>query len=185
MLVEKYGGEENFQTAPSGRAAVLENEQYVEYDEAGGIKGAPKPQSKSKYAEDVLINNHTAVWGSWWKDFTWGYACCHSTVKNSYCTGEAGKIALAEANRVRTGADLGVPETEKALERTVTTREPALAVDEDMGREGPKEAAAKKKRTLNEMRGGVTEEELEAYKRSKAVADDPMAKFLGKDELVH
>jgi pre-mRNA-processing factor SLU7 len=34
------------------------------------------------------------------------------------------------------------------------------------------------------MKGGVTEEELEIYKRSRAVADDPMAKYLGKDELV-
>ena len=42
-----------------------------------------------------------------------------------------------------------------------------------------------KKRTLAEMKGGISEEELEAYKRSRAVADDPMAKHLGKDELVH
>lgn len=41
------------------------------------------------------------------------------------------------------------------------------------------------KRTLTEMKGGVSEEELEVYKRSRAAADDPMAKFLGKDELVH
>ena len=34
------------------------------------------------------------------------------------------------------------------------------------------------------MKGGVTEEELEAYKRSKTVANDPMAMFLGKDELL-
>ncbi|XP_065868258.1 pre-mRNA-splicing factor SLU7-like isoform X3 [Euphorbia lathyris] len=28
---------------------------------------------KSKYEEDVYINNHTCVWGSWWKDHQWGY----------------------------------------------------------------------------------------------------------------
>ena len=42
-----------------------------------------------------------------------------------------------------------------------------------------------KKRTLQEMRQGVTEEELEAYKRGRTAADDPMAKFLGKDETVY
>ena len=37
------------------------------------------------------------VWGSWWSDGQWGYACCHQTVKNSYCTGEAGESAAADA----------------------------------------------------------------------------------------
>jgi pre-mRNA-processing factor SLU7 len=52
---------------------------------------------KSKYEEDVLINNHTTVWGSWWKDHQWGYKCCKQTIKNSYCTGLAG-IEAAEAS---------------------------------------------------------------------------------------
>jgi len=52
---------------------------------------------KSKYEEDVFINNHTTVWGSWWKDHQWGYKCCKQTIKNSYCTGLAG-IEAAEAS---------------------------------------------------------------------------------------
>jgi hypothetical protein len=44
-----------------------------------------------------MINNHTAVWGSWWHDGAWGFACCHSTTKNSYCTGKAGERAAAES----------------------------------------------------------------------------------------
>ena len=51
---------------------------------------------KSKYEEDVYINNHTSVWGSWWKDHQWGYKCCKQTIRNSYCTGSAG-IEAAEA----------------------------------------------------------------------------------------
>uniref|UniRef100_A0A803K9P6 Pre-mRNA-splicing factor SLU7 n=1 Tax=Xenopus tropicalis TaxID=8364 RepID=A0A803K9P6_XENTR len=31
------------------------------------------------------------IWGSYWKEGRWGYKCCHSFVKMSYCTGEAGK----------------------------------------------------------------------------------------------
>ena len=40
----------------------------------------------------VYINNHTAVWGSWYDATSgeWGYACCHSVVHVSYCTGLAG-----------------------------------------------------------------------------------------------
>jgi hypothetical protein len=44
----------------------------------------------------VLINNHTAVWGSYWRDGAWGYACCHQFVKNSYCIGDAGSKAADE-----------------------------------------------------------------------------------------
>jgi pre-mRNA-processing factor SLU7 len=48
----------------------------------------------------VYINNHTSVWGSWYDttSSTWGYACCHSTVHISYCTGEAGKQAAAASS---------------------------------------------------------------------------------------
>ena len=40
----------------------------------------------------VYINNHTAVWGSWYSPNSgqWGYACCHSIIHASYCAGLAG-----------------------------------------------------------------------------------------------
>ena len=47
--------------------------------------------AKSKYEEDVHHGNHTSVFGSFWKNGQWGYACCHSFEKNSYCVGEKGK----------------------------------------------------------------------------------------------
>lgn len=103
LLLQKYGGEEYLQPPQLRDAAVIENEKYVEYDASGAIRGAPKVKTISKYPEDVLINNHKSVWGSWWENFQWGYDCCHSTVKNSYCTGEEGKLASEEAKNVRGG----------------------------------------------------------------------------------
>ena len=196
MLLDKYGGEQHLQPVPLQNAAITENERYVEYDEMGAIKGAPKTVAKSKYPEDVFINNHTSVWGSWWQDFKWGYACCHSTIKNSYCTGEEGRRAFEEADHIRTGMELEESAPIKAIEWSGSKStdvagdagdagnvETATEVDaETMGKEG---RGGAQKRTLTEMKGGVSEEELEAYKRSRAVADDPMAKFLGRDELVH
>lgn len=46
------------------------------------------------------MNNHTAVWGSWYDRDTgvWGYACCHSSIHASYCTGAAGIIATKESS---------------------------------------------------------------------------------------
>ena len=51
------------------------------------------------YDEDVFPGNHSSVWGSWWHAGTrsWGYSCCHSTTRNAYCLGEAGKRAAAAA----------------------------------------------------------------------------------------
>ncbi|KAK2766590.1 mRNA splicing protein [Emmonsiellopsis sp. PD_33] len=176
-LLEKYGGEQHLQPAPLRDAAVIENERFVEYDETGAIKGAPKKVAKSRYAEDVLINNHTSVWGSWWSNFVWGYACCHSTVKNSYCTGEEGKEAFEEAQ------NLLLDDMEQAAEREAE-KEEAGNEDTQVATRDKAGDSSLKKRTLREMQQGITEEELESYKKSRSAAADPMAAFLGKDELV-
>ncbi|KAL2180736.1 Pre-mRNA splicing Prp18-interacting factor-domain-containing protein [Thermothelomyces heterothallicus CBS 202.75] len=61
MLASQYGEQP---TVPDAlKAAITESETFVEYDEAGLIKGAPRKEAKSKYPEDVFINNHTSVWG--------------------------------------------------------------------------------------------------------------------------
>lgn len=180
-LLEKYGGEEHMAPTPLRDAMVVENEKFIEYDETGAIKGAPKKAAKSKYPEDVLNNNHTSVWGSWWHNFDWGYACCFSTVKNSYCTGEDGKKAFLEADSL-----LMLPGKKEAEgpsydpEKGDGSRE-----SRDMGNQnGRKDASSSgKKRTLMEIQSGISEEELESYKRSRLAADDPMAAFTGKDEV--
>ncbi|KAH8171588.1 pre-mRNA splicing prp18-interacting factor domain-containing protein [Sarocladium implicatum] len=173
QLLEKYGGGDQKEMPASLRSmAITESETFVEYDEAGLIKGAPKKAAKSKYPEDVLINNHTSVWGSWWSNFKWGFACCHSVIKNSYCTGDDGKEAWEAAERQRTGAalieDAPAEEEEKEEEKEAKQSEPES-----------------KKRTRDEMDSGVTEEEMDAYRRKRTAANDPMAKFLGQDELIN
>ncbi|XP_017547487.1 pre-mRNA-splicing factor SLU7 [Pygocentrus nattereri] len=90
-ILEKYGGQEHLD-APPRELLLAQTEDYVEYSRHGAvIKGQEKAVARSKYEEDVLINNHTCIWGSYWKDGSWGYKCCHLLVKQSYCTGEAGK----------------------------------------------------------------------------------------------
>ncbi|KAL2351549.1 Pre-mRNA splicing Prp18-interacting factor-domain-containing protein [Cryomyces antarcticus] len=197
-LLEKYGGREHLSSATlkDAAAAVVENERYVEYDERGMIKGVPVQKAKSKYPEDVFINNHTSVWGSWWCDFKWGYACCQSTIKNSYCTGEEGIRAFNELDMLKSGValsseqDTRIPETEqREIPRALAWKEEQAseehipnAVDND---EKTSRDAANNKRTLHEMKSGVTEEEMDDYRRKRTAVEDPMAKFLGKDELVH
>lgn len=56
---------------------------------------------RSKYEEDVYVNNHTSVFGSYWNNGQWGYKCCHAFIKNSYCCGEAGIQAMSESEAYR------------------------------------------------------------------------------------
>ena len=172
--------------------AITATSTYVEYTSSGLPKNAPKPTlARSKYPEDIHPNNHTSVFGSWWHNFTWGYVCCHSTVRNSYCTGEEGKLAFEQAEGRRKGADLGLLlENGEGEEEPVEANgvdeqdENAEKTDQDEARAAAKADTQKRKRTIHEIQSGISEEEMEAYKRSKLSTQDPMAAMLGRDELV-
>ena len=103
-------------------------EHYIEYSRTGQIiKGAERKIIRSKYEEDVFINNHTTVWGSYWEAFKWGYKCCHSFVKNSYCTGSTGKL-LRESNTntlyKRTDTESDSQPSQDACDVELKTNEP-------------------------------------------------------------
>ncbi|XP_017886509.1 pre-mRNA-splicing factor SLU7-like [Ceratina calcarata] len=117
-IINRYGGEEHLD-APPPSLLLAQTEQYVEYSRYGKIiKGQDRQVIRSKYEEDVYPNNHTCVWGSYWQAGKWGYKCCHSFVKNSYCTGNAGKkaaeAAVAEIKRAASEEEDKSDEEEKA-----------------------------------------------------------------------
>ena len=96
-ILEKYGNAAASEPAPEG-LLLGQTEGYVEYDRAGRvIKGQERATAKSRYEEDVHEQNHTKVWGSFWQAGRWGYACCRSFQKNSYCTGKKGLDAADAA----------------------------------------------------------------------------------------
>ncbi|KIS67083.1 mRNA splicing protein SLU7 [Mycosarcoma maydis] len=116
-ILDKYGGAEHFDSLPK-ELLTGQTEQYVEYNQAGRIvKGLEKVVPKSRWEEDVLENNHVKVWGSWFdlELGVWGYACCRSTVWNSYCTGQAG----IEASKASFVPSKRTPD-EKAVEKRAT-----------------------------------------------------------------
>lgn len=92
-VIEKYGGEEHLDVPPAP-LLLAQTEEYVEYNRAGKIiKGQERQVIRSKYEEDIFPGNHSSVWGSYWREGNWGFKCCYSFLKNSYCTGESGKLA--------------------------------------------------------------------------------------------
>jgi len=73
------------------------------------------------YSHLVYINNHTAVWGSWYdiSNGTWGYACCHSSIHISYCSGLVGIEAAqaSSAQHLLASSSTQNTDTEERVER--------------------------------------------------------------------
>lgn len=162
-VLGKYGGEQHLDM-PHPELLLAQSETYVEYAEDGRvIKGAEKAVPKTKYIEDVLENNHTEVWGSFWADGKWGYACCHGMLRSAYCTGSAGRTAQLEIKKDLERKMLAPPPPAKkpaassssSTAITVTTpaatpvkKAAAAEVDEDAEddeKEGKKKGGSKKK----------------------------------------
>merc|ERR1712165_107536 len=91
-LLDTYGGQEYIDAAPPRELIFAQTENYVEYSRSGKvIKGAEETVVRSKFPEDLYPGNHTSVWGSFWHEGQWGYKCCYSFLKQSYCTGATGR----------------------------------------------------------------------------------------------
>ncbi|KAL7443805.1 hypothetical protein ACHAXM_009166 [Skeletonema potamos] len=117
QVLDRYGGEEYLDVAkttdPEERATrfgVSHAEQEYGRDgrlaTAAGSKQKKRAPIPCKYEEDVHINGHTAVWGSYFHKgaFKWGYADDHSLIKSSYGTGVNGRIANDESNELTYGS---------------------------------------------------------------------------------
>uniref|UniRef100_A0A8C9V4U5 Pre-mRNA-splicing factor SLU7 n=1 Tax=Scleropages formosus TaxID=113540 RepID=A0A8C9V4U5_SCLFO len=167
-ILEKYGGQEHLD-APPRELLLAQTEDYVEYSRHGAvIKGLKKAVACSKYEEDVLINNHTCIWGSYWREGRWGYKCCYSMVKQSYCTGEAGiktVVSTAQCVQLCFTVDQALSAEEQRLKQVAEL----MQIDE-------------RKRPYNSLKEvkEPTEEEMEAFRMKRSRPDDPMASFLGQ-----
>lgn len=177
----------------------------MEYSRTGQVvKGLKSAVARSKYPEDVYVNNHTAVWGSYYTDGSWGYGCCHSLVAGSYCTGEAGKLAnqaTSAANLLQAAEEPEAPKSlaelhrEKLASGKAKEEEPATTADDanDFDKKRLRAALAeeKKRKALGEedaweatkrSKTEVSKEEMEAYRLSKQAFDDPMANYKDTEE---
>ncbi|DBA94522.1 hypothetical protein WJX77_001894 [Trebouxia sp. C0004] len=201
-IMQQYG--DAAEKAPEEGLLLGQTERYVEYDAAGRVVKGQDIKAHSRYEEDVHPNNHTSVWGSWWEGGQWGYACCHQSIKNSYCTGEAGLVAAeAQADQMQLNIERKAEE-DKAREENgdnVEGRRPTNGVwgtdvgeDVELDKQRLEEALRKlderdkkqievddRKRKYNSLQTDgemPTEEEMEAYRMKKARDEDPMAKII-------
>lgn len=208
-IVRKYGGQEYTKPEP-GIDGVQQTEAYIEYSSDGrALKGGKEVVPVSKYPEDILEKNHTAVWGSYYKDGNWGYGCCHSTQRNAFCTGEEGKQAslsteremakrVEDAMAKRNPKPLTEQWEEREKERKKNAPPPEQAADQERKRQMEIEKEIRKQQAeerhmeeRDKARGyhsgkhtenpaAMSEAAKEAYRLRRQVADDPMAKYMSQ-----
>ncbi|XP_032383965.1 pre-mRNA-splicing factor SLU7 [Etheostoma spectabile] len=175
-ILEKYGGEEHLD-APPRELLLAQTEDYVEYSRHGAVlKGLEKAVARSKYEEDVLINNHTCIWGSFWKDGFWGYKCCHSMVKQSYCTGETG-IGINYTDCVPFEEGLMEPQEEEEPKSLLEMHR-----DKMMKEKKKKKKSKKNKKHGSDGSDSEDEEKKKKEKLKKALeAEDKWVKHIEKN----
>jgi hypothetical protein len=110
------------------------------------------------------INNHTHVWGSFFGVNTrqWGYACCHSTIQASYCTGQAG----IEAAKASSAGEM----LKKAAQRSEAQKEQEKA------------AQTNGDSTLSKKRLGEGDLNLDKDRLAQALSAERKRKVAGEDD---
>ena len=87
-LLSRYGGGAHFEMPPELETAPDDLQDL----NRSQTKTHEKLIVRSKYEEDIFVNNHTSVWGSYWHPhFGWGYRCCLGFSKHAQCRGEEQK----------------------------------------------------------------------------------------------
>jgi len=205
-VLDKYGGAQHLEKPPA-ELLFAQTEEYTEYTRSGAlVAGKEKAVVRSKYEEDVHTHNHSCVWGSFFdrQTFRWGYEDDHGTIRNAYGTGEAGKRArilskarmeasleapppaaaaaaggvgssgstLTQAELFGTGEGLG----DAALDEAKLKE--AMSKERERSRRAEEEADDRRRKYNSMTSTETTAEEMEAYHRIKARADDPMAAML-------
>jgi pre-mRNA-processing factor SLU7 len=175
-LMQKYGGQEHMQPALSAAERMAVSEAYVEYGLDGSvIKGAAPAVTRSKYEEDVFRFHHTAVWGSFWREGQWGYSCCKSTVRNSYCLGKSASAAGSAMEDIMKG-ELSKLTAAKATPPPAPLKSSTGSLADD--------TRNSKRFNSSDVDVSVTDESMEEYRKGKMLASDPMAGYLDQEEGV-
>lgn len=87
QLIDKYGGKE-YLSIPEEIKDIHNTEEFIKYDINENNNTNPDNilTVRSIYSEDILINNHKAIYGSFYHYyFGWGFKCCFSFDKQKEC----------------------------------------------------------------------------------------------------
>merc|ERR1712137_546845 len=203
-ILAQYGGEEHLK-APAKALLLGQTECYVEYSQDGKLVSGGETTILSKWQEDHYPGNHESVWGSFWFNGKWGYACCCQLEKNAYCVGEAGKEAhrKSQARKLENQAQQKPANNSSAISQeddSSSRRE--RSSKKEQRKDAEQEEREKQDRLKKALRAEeerlskpthhdernlkfnsftsceVTDEEMEAYRIKRTRAEDPMAEYI-------
>lgn len=193
-VLEKYGGEEYLKAIPK-QLLFAQTENYVEYSRDGRIiKGAEQQIIRSRYSEDNFINNHTSVWGSYWKNHKWGFHCCKSFIKNSWCCKQpagaeideeeqepstSGHISSKNEQEQRDRDSMPPPATQHKSPSSTSSSSSDSSDNEEKRKSKKRDRKRRKKRKLNEKKKNKDKDKLqeaiEAEEKRIKEADELLA----------
>uniref|UniRef100_A0A8C2XC47 Pre-mRNA-splicing factor SLU7 n=1 Tax=Cyclopterus lumpus TaxID=8103 RepID=A0A8C2XC47_CYCLU len=172
-ILEKYGGEEHLD-APPRELLLAQTEDYVEYSRHGAVlKGLEKAVARSKYEEDVLINNHIVRMNV---NFVNVF---NSQMHRDKMMKDKKKKKKNKKNKKQDSDSSDSEDEEKKKEKL---RQALEAEDKRVKHIDAIMQVEERKRPYNSL-GEVkapTEEEMEAFRMKRCREDDPMASFLGQ-----
>lgn len=84
---------------------------------------------RSRYDEDVHPGDHSSVWGSFWADGRWGYACCKSHLKNSLCMGDRIEQVAQQRSRQADAAEQSAAHSNAAVQDSSAEQNSASAAN--------------------------------------------------------
>lgn len=132
----------------------------------------------------VYVNNHTEVWGSWFDPNTgdWGYACCHSSVHVSYCTGQAG----IEAARASSAQHLLASSSSTTTTTAVDAASSSTAMESEAPSKPPPEELDDRKKKADELfskrRLGEGDVRIDEGRLAAALKEERKRKAAGEDD---
>lgn len=125
----------------------------------------------------VFINNHTAVWGSWYDPSagTWGYACCQSTLHISYCAGQAAIEAAkaSSAQHLLASASNTGPSSSATIEKVSKPSTDAL---------GNEDSRSRLEQNFSKKRVGEGDVKLDNARLAKAIDEEKKRKMRGEED---
>uniref|UniRef100_A0A672TBZ4 Pre-mRNA-splicing factor SLU7 n=1 Tax=Sinocyclocheilus grahami TaxID=75366 RepID=A0A672TBZ4_SINGR len=195
-ILEKYGGQEHLD-APPRELLLAQTEEYVEYSRHGAVlKGQEKAVACSKYEEDVLINNHTCIWGSYWKDgeagkkVVVGIRCvsivCYYVSKHLFCLicfmHQEKMKDKKKKKKSKKHRDSDSSDEEDEAKKKEKLKKALSAEEQRLKQVAEMMQFDERKRPYNSLKEvrEPTEEEMEAFRMKRCRPDDPMASFLGQ-----
>jgi len=150
--------------APSSVLLLGQTEVYKEYTREGNLLDDMENIPKSKCPEDILINDHSCVWASYYdrKSGKWGYACCRQLDKRSVCVG--GNLNLRPIGGDKGGSEVAKVVVDNVLVKEEKKKEPEKELVKPVK---TKKEKKRKKESSSEDSDSESDEKKRKHKKHK------------------